>query len=155
MSTPVFYTGHTTCGGKPGEHTHSLPAGGYELMPHVIIHEPRGSVSTIKAPDGRLVRFVGTLVYTPETRRIHVLHREGSTAVEAQALVETATRPLHENPPTNWPAHPCRPLWNRTAVYRYVDDEFVEEAAAEYFSDIDDEQMAIAIAEWAEKAVSA
>jgi hypothetical protein len=155
MSAPTFYAGHTTCSGKLGEHAHSLPAGGYELTPHVTIHDPRGTVTTVKAKDGRLVRFVGTLIYVPATRKTHVLHREGATAVEVHALVETATRPLLENPPTNWPTHPCQPLWNRTALYRYVDDDFMEEAAAELFADLRDEEAATAIASWAEDLVIA
>jgi hypothetical protein len=155
MSAPVFYTAHTTCSGQLGEHTHTLPAGGYELTPYVTIHDPRGAVTTRKAENGRLVRYVGTLIYDPATRKTHVLHREGATSVEVQALVETATRSLLENPPSNWPKHPCEPLWNRTAVCRYVDDEFMEEAAEEYFTSFDDQQMTSVMAEWAASVVDA
>jgi hypothetical protein len=155
MSAPIFYTGHTTCSGTAGEHVHTLPAGGYQLTPYVTIHDPRGAVSTAKAPDGRLVRFIGNIVHMPETGQTHVFHREGATAVEVQALVETATDPLLENPPSNWPAHPCHPLRRRTCVYRYVDDDFVEEAAGELFADLQDGEQAMAIASWAESLVTA
>lgn len=141
----IKYT-DTNCRGY--DHTHDVPADAAQIRPGLSYSISPNPVKTALVRDGNTYRFFGYINYWPATGHMHITQRDGALTSEISALFATAEHPKQD--PAEWFAHPCHPERRRISLYRPIDDEYLAEAEAIMFDDLEWSEQADVVASWTE-----
>lgn len=125
-----FYWIRTTCS-KNG-HNHTIPPASKEAAPGVTVCRSAHAVYNTTEKDGRMVRRFGTIAYWPATGQRHITINAGASRDEILCLYATAKLARED-----WPLHPCEPDRRRVKLCRYVDDDYLAQAEASMFLDLE------------------
>lgn len=148
-STPNPYgIGFTGTGCRGYDHDHSIPANTVKVTVTVSMAQLPTPVRTIRGDDGQLYRRFGLINYWPATGHMHISARPGALGSEIDALFATAETPKQD--PSTWPVHPCQPEQRRISLYRPIDDDYLAEAAAVMFEDLERVEQIDVVASWSE-----
>ncbi|PYI39790.1 hypothetical protein CVS30_03785 [Arthrobacter psychrolactophilus] len=113
-------------------HNHTLPRSSKEVAPGVTVYRSPNAVYNTTEKAGRMVRRFGNIVYWPATGHRHITINAGATRDEILCLYATAKLARED-----WPIHPCEPDRRRVQLCRYVDDDYLAQAEAAMFQDLE------------------